>query len=48
MRTSPCRPEIVSQFMNDSQADLFADFGLVGADGFDILLIKHDVIGSRR
>ena len=40
------QPEIVAQFMDDSQADLFADFGLAGADRFDILLIKHDVIGS--
>ena len=40
--------EIVSQFMDDRQADLFADFGLVGADRFDVLLIKHDVIRPRR
>ena len=40
------QPEIVAQFMDDSQADLFADFGLAGADRFDILLIKHNVIGS--
>jgi hypothetical protein len=26
------QPEIVAQFMDDSQADLFADFGLAGAD----------------
>jgi hypothetical protein len=41
-------PEIVAQFMDDRKADLFADFGLIGADGFNILLIKHDVIGSHR
>src|SRR5207253_7572405 len=31
--------------MDDRQADLLADFGLAGADCFNILLIKHDVIG---
>ena len=41
-------PEIVAQFMDDRKADLFADFGLAGADRFNILLIKHDVIGPRR
>jgi hypothetical protein len=41
-------PEIVAQFMNDGQANLFADFGLAGADRFNILLIKHDVIGPHR
>src|SRR6266849_3598189 len=40
------QPEIVTQFMDDRKADLFADFGLAGADRFDILLIEHDVIGS--
>ena len=25
-------PEIVAQFVDDRQADLFADFGLAGAD----------------
>src|SRR5262249_24210235 len=33
--------------MDDGQADLFADFRLVGADRLNILLIKHDVIGAR-
>jgi hypothetical protein len=28
--------------MDDRQADLFADFGLAGADRFNILLIKHN------
>jgi len=42
------QPEIVAQFMDDRQADLFADLGLAGADRFNILLIKHDVIGPRR
>jgi len=41
-------PEIVAQFMDDRPADLFADSGLAGADRFNILLIKHDVIGPRR
>lgn len=36
--------EIVAQFMDDGKADLFADFGLAGADRFNILLIKHNVI----
>ena len=40
--------EIVAQFMDDRQTDLFADSGLAGADRFNILLIKHDVIGPRR
>src|ERR1039458_5266624 len=34
--------------MDERQADLFADSGLAGADRFNILPIKHDVIGSRR
>jgi hypothetical protein len=42
------QPEVVAQFMDDRQADLFADFGLAGADGFNILLIKHDVIRPSR
>jgi len=29
--------EIVTQFMDDSQTDLFADFGLAGADCLNIL-----------
>jgi hypothetical protein len=40
------QPEIVTQFVDDRQADLFADFDLAGAHRLDILLIKHDVIGS--
>ena len=40
--------EIVAEFVNERQADLFADFGLVRADRFNILLIKHEVIRSRR
>ena len=39
-------PKMVPQFMDDRQADLFADFGLAGADCFNILLIKNNVIGS--
>jgi hypothetical protein len=34
--------------MDDRQSDLFADFGLAGADRFNISLIKHDVIRPRR
>src|SRR6266699_2030866 len=34
--------------MDDRQADLLADFGLARADRFNILLIKHDVIGTCR
>src|ERR1019366_2539145 len=41
-------PEIVAEFMDERQADLFADSGLARADRFNILPIKHDVIGSRR
>jgi hypothetical protein len=37
----------VAEFVNDCQAYLFADFGIVVADGFDILLIKNDVVRSR-
>ena len=40
------QPEIVTQFMNDRKADLLADLGLSEADGFDILLIKNNMIGS--
>ena len=32
----------------NDMADLFADFGLAGAYRFNILLIKHDVIGPPR
>jgi hypothetical protein len=35
--------QIVAQFMDDRQADLFADFGVARADRFNILLIRHDV-----
>ena len=28
--------------MDDRQADLLADFGLAGADRFNILLVEHD------
>jgi hypothetical protein len=31
--------------MLDRQADLFVDFGPAAADRFNILLIKHDVVG---
>jgi len=31
-------PEIMAQFMDVRQADLFADFGLAGADRLNILL----------
>src|SRR5208282_585839 len=34
--------------MDDRKADLFAHFRLAGADRLNILLIEHDVIGSRR
>ena len=40
--------EVVAEFVDDSQADLCADFGLTGADCFDILLIEDDVIWSVR
>jgi hypothetical protein len=32
--------------MYESLADLMSDFGLVGADCLNVLLIKHDVIRS--
>jgi hypothetical protein len=31
----------MAEFVNDCQANLFPDFGIVAADGFDILLIEH-------
>ena len=37
----------MAEFVNDCQANLFADFGIVVAYGFDILLIKNDVVRSR-
>jgi len=40
-------PKVVAQFVDDCQADLLADLVLVGADRFNILLVKHDVVGSR-
>ncbi len=42
------QPEIVTQFMDDNEADLFPDFGFAGAGRFNVLLIQNDVIGSRR
>jgi hypothetical protein len=39
-------PEVVTQFVYQRLSDLVADFGLSGADCFDILLIKHDVSRS--
>jgi hypothetical protein len=36
-------PKIVPEFMYESLADLMSDFSLIGADRFNILLIKHDV-----
>ena len=41
-------PEIMAQFMDDRQTDLFADLRLAGGDRLNVLLIKHDVIGPRR
>jgi len=35
--------EIVAQFVHECLADLLADFYLARTDGFDVLLIKHDV-----
>ena len=35
--------EIMTQFVYKRLADLMSDFGLIGADRFDVLLIKHDV-----
>ena len=40
--------EIVPQFMNESLADLVADFCLARTDRFDVLLVKHDVSGTDR
>ena len=39
--------KVMAEFVNDCQAYLFADFGIVVAYGFDILLIKNNVVGSR-
>ena len=38
--------EIMAEFMYESLADLMSDFSLVGADRFNVFLIKHDVIRS--
>jgi len=35
--------EIVPQFVYKRLADLLADFCLARTDGFDVLLVKHDV-----
>jgi hypothetical protein len=40
--------EIVTQFVDYGQSDLFADFRLAGADCLNILLIEDDMIGSAR
>src|SRR5271157_1053513 len=37
-------PEIVAQFVDDRPPDLLANFGLTGADCFNVLLVEHDVI----
>ena len=39
--------KVVAQFVDDCLADLFADLGLSGADRFNILLVEHDVVGTR-
>ena len=31
--------------MDDREANLFADFGIVGAHRLNVLLIEHDVLG---
>ena len=33
----------MSQFVHEGLADLTADFCLARTDGFDVLLVKHDV-----
>jgi len=38
--------EIVAQFVDDRSPDLLPDFGLTGADCFDVLLVKHNVVRS--
>ena len=40
--------EVVTQFMYEGLSNLMTNFGLGGADCFDILLIKHDVIRPHR
>ena len=40
--------EIVAEFMDDGQADLFVDFRVAGANRLNILLVEDDVIGSAR
>jgi hypothetical protein len=45
----PCRyTEIVTQFVDDGQPDLFADFRVAGANRLNILLVQDDMIGSAR
>jgi hypothetical protein len=39
--------KVVAQFVDDRQTDLFPDLGLIGANRFNILLVKDDVVGSR-
>jgi hypothetical protein len=40
--------EIVTEFVDDGQADLFADFRIAGANRLNILLVEDDMIGSAR
>ena len=40
--------EIVAEFMDDGQADLFVDFRVAGANRLNILLVEDDMIGSAR
>jgi len=44
----PHPSEIMAQFMDNRQTDLFADFGFARGDRLNVLLIKHDVIGACR
>ena len=39
--------KVVTQLVDDGPADLLADFALVGANGFNVLLVKHNVVGTR-
>jgi hypothetical protein len=39
-------PEIVTEFVDDGQADLFAGFCLAAAGCLNILLVEDDMIGS--
>ena len=38
--------EVMAKFVNDGLPNLPTNFIVVGTDGFDVLLVEHDVVGA--